>query len=53
MVTDLEFVAPSAPIESLQSLFEADKIAIVADDTTFYGLITRVDLINHIRKTIS
>ncbi len=53
MVTDLEFVAPSAPIESLQSLFEADKIAIVADDTTFYGLITRVDLINHIRKTIN
>jgi cystathionine beta-synthase len=53
MVTHLEVVPPSASYESLLPLFKADKIAIVAEGTTFYGLITRVDLINHIRKTIN
>ncbi len=53
MVTHLEVVPPSATPESLLPLFKADKIAIVAEGETFYGLITRVDLINHIRKTIN
>ena len=53
MVSDLEVVPPSASAESLLPLFKADKIAIVAEGETFYGLITRVDLINHIRKTIN
>jgi len=53
MVTHLEVVPPSASIESLLPLFKADKIAIVAEGDKFHGLITRVDLINHIRKTIN
>ena len=51
MVTDLDIVPPTANIDSILPLFKQDKIAIVADDTTFYGLITQIDLINHLRKT--
>ena len=50
MVTDLDIVVPSDSIDSIIPLFQADKIAIVADDDTFYGLITQIDLINHLRK---
>lgn len=50
MVTDLEIVPPSADIDSILHLFKEDKVAIVADDNTFYGLITQIDLINHLRK---
>lgn len=50
MVTDLKIVPPSATIDSILHLFKEDKIAIVADNETFYGLITRIDLINHLRK---
>ncbi len=50
MVTDLKIVPPSATIDSILHLFKEDKIAIVADNDTFYGLITRIDLINHLRK---
>jgi len=50
MVTDLEIVPPDADIDSILPLFKQDKVAIVADDDTFYGLITQIDLINHLRK---
>ena len=50
MVTDLEIVLPSASIDSILPLFKQDKVAIVADGSTFYGLITQIDLINHLRK---
>ncbi len=50
MVTELEIVPPSASIDSILPLFKQDKVAIVADDETFYGLITQIDLINHLRK---
>jgi len=51
MVRNLETVAPTAGIDRVVELFKQDKVAIVADDDTFYGLITQVDLINHLRQT--
>jgi cystathionine beta-synthase len=51
MVTDLKIVPPSASVDSILPLFREDKIAIVADEDTFYGLITQIDLINHLRKS--
>lgn len=51
MVTDLVTVAPSASIDTIVDLFKQDKVAIVADSDTFYGLITQIDLINHLRQT--
>ncbi len=50
MVTDLEIIPADADIDSILPLFKQDKVAIVADDETFYGLITQIDLINHLRK---
>ena len=50
MVSKLEVVSPSASIDDILNLFKEDKIAIVADDQDFYGLITKIDLINHLRK---
>ncbi len=53
MVTNLETVAPSAPISALLPIFQHDHVAIVADQGRFVGLITRVDLLNYLRKQLS
>ncbi len=50
MVTRLETIAPSATMDQLMPILRADKVAIVADDETFFGLITKVDLINDMRR---
>ncbi|MBT8437678.1 MAG: CBS domain-containing protein, partial [Gammaproteobacteria bacterium] len=52
MVKGLETVAPSADIDDIVTLFKQDKVAIIADGDNFYGLITQIDLINHLRKTM-
>ena len=41
---------PGDPLDALLPLFRAEKVAIVKDADTFYGLITRVDFINYLRK---
>jgi len=51
MVRNLETVAPDASIETIVDLFKQDKVAIIADQDNFYGLITQIDLINHLRQT--
>ncbi len=48
----LEVIAPSATLDSLMPIFRADRVAIVVEDGEFLGLITRVDLINHLRRTL-
>lgn len=51
MTRRLETVRPSAPIESLTPIFRADRVAIVVDeDGTYYGLITKIDMINYLRQ---
>jgi len=52
MVKGLETVAPSADIDDIVTLFKEDKVAIIADGDNFFGLITQIDLINHLRKTM-
>jgi cystathionine beta-synthase len=51
MVTSLETVSPTESIDKIVELFKQDKIAIIAEGDTFYGLITQIDLINHLRQT--
>jgi cystathionine beta-synthase len=51
MVTNLETIPPSAGIDKIVELFKEDKVAIIADGDTFHGLITQIDLINHLRQT--
>ena len=52
MVRDLETRPPGAGIDEIVDLFKQDKVAIIAEGDTFYGLITQIDLINHLRKTM-
>jgi cystathionine beta-synthase len=49
MTTNLRTVQAHEPLESLLPIFDRDEVALVLDGDEFVGLITRVDLINHLR----
>lgn len=51
MTERLQTVRPDTPVDALLPLFREDKVALVVDGETFYGLITRIDFINHLRQT--
>jgi cystathionine beta-synthase len=50
METDLTEIDVSAPVEDLMPIFNRDFVAIVMDGEQFLGLITRVDLLNYLRR---
>jgi cystathionine beta-synthase len=50
MTTRLETVDSDQPIEALLPIFAKDHVAIVFHDGRFLGLITRIDLLNHLRR---
>jgi cystathionine beta-synthase len=52
MTSRLETVKPTASVNDLLPIFRADRVAIVADGERFYGLITKIDLINYLRKQL-
>lgn len=52
MITRLEKIDPGASISSLLPVFRGDHVAIIADESKFYGLVTQVDLIDHLRTSM-
>ena len=50
MTTQLVTVSPDAPLDSLFTLFDRGLVAIVCEGEKFLGLITRIDVINHLRR---
>ncbi len=50
MTSKLETISPDQPIDVLLPIFAQDRVAIVIEDDTFLGLITRIDLLNHLRR---
>ena len=50
MTTKLETVPPATPLDDLLPIFDAGRVAIVADGGGFHGLITRVDVLNYLRR---
>lgn len=50
MATRLETVPAHAPLAALQPLFAAGLVPIVVEGDQFLGLVTRIDLINELRK---
>jgi cystathionine beta-synthase len=52
MTSRIETVRPTASVNDLLPIFRADRVAIVADEKHFYGLITKIDLINYLRKQL-
>jgi cystathionine beta-synthase len=52
MSARIETVQASAPFESLMPVFNQGHVVVVVDGTRFLGLITRIDLINHLRNKV-
>jgi cystathionine beta-synthase len=52
MMQTLETLPPSASLERLTDVLDRGLVAIIADEREFYGLITRFDLLNHLRRTL-
>ncbi|HET6566224.1 MAG TPA: CBS domain-containing protein, partial [Xanthomonadales bacterium] len=50
MVTDLTEIDVKSPVADLMPIFNRDFVAIVKDGSRFLGLITRVDLLNYLRR---
>ncbi len=53
MTRRLETIAPTASVNDLLPIFRADRVAIVCDENGFYGLITKIDLINYLRGQLA
>lgn len=52
MTTRIETLAPDASLKRLRETLDRGLVALVADESRFYGLITRFDLLNHLRRTL-
>ncbi|MEO8160680.1 MAG: CBS domain-containing protein, partial [Arenimonas sp.] len=50
MVSKLDVLQVTAPMESLLPVFDRGHVAIVMDEGRFLGLITRIDLLNFLRR---
>ena len=48
-----ETLSPKASLAQLEAVLDRGLVAIVADHSGFHGLITRFDLLNHLRRTLS
>jgi cystathionine beta-synthase len=53
MTARLETLQPGASLQALRATLDSGLTAVVADGDRFYGLITRFDLLNHLRRTLS
>jgi cystathionine beta-synthase len=52
MVSQLNVLEVTSPMESLLPVFERGQVAIVMDGPKFLGLITRIDLLNYLRRRV-
>lgn len=52
MVSKLEVMDVESPIEALLPVFDRGQVAIVVDGERFLGLITRIDLLNYLRRRV-
>ena len=50
MATRLQVLDVKSPVEALMPVFDAGHVAIVMDGAKFLGLITRIDLLNYLRR---
>jgi cystathionine beta-synthase len=49
MVTELHTIDAHAPLSAALPLFDRGEVALVTDGAEFLGVVTRIDLINHLR----
>ena len=53
MVTELTLLQVTEPMEALLPVFDRGQVAIVVDGKRFLGLITRIDLLNYLRRRVA
>ena len=51
MTADLHTLQASQTLDALLPVFDRNEVAIIFDGDEFFGLITRIDLINHLRRS--
>jgi cystathionine beta-synthase len=52
MTVRIETLQRTASLAELRAVFQRDHVAIVLDGERFMGLITRIDLLNHLRRRL-
>ena len=52
MISDLQMLDVRSPMTALLPVFERGHVAIVMDGDQFMGLITRIDLLNYLRRKV-
>lgn len=52
MVNRVETIDAGQPLQALFPIFEKDFVAVIEKNGKFEGLITRIDLINHLRRRL-
>jgi len=52
MISKLQSLDVASPIEALLPVFDEGHVAIVMDGEKFLGLITRIDLLNYLRRRV-
>jgi cystathionine beta-synthase len=53
MTGKIDTVQASDPLSRLVEIFRRDHAALVMDGGEFLGLVTRIDLLNHLRRSIA
>ena len=53
MTAQLTTLRPDASMQQLRDILDHGLTAVISDEQRFYGLITRFDLLNHLRRTVS
>jgi cystathionine beta-synthase len=52
MTDRLETLQPSASLDAVRKILDSGKVTIVMDEAELIGLITRVDLLNYLRRKV-
>ncbi len=52
MTDRLETLQAGAPLDAVREILDSGKVTIVMDGTQFVGLITRIDLLNYLRRKV-
>jgi cystathionine beta-synthase len=50
MTDKIETVEAGGDLAALIPIFDQDRVALVMDEGRFLGIITRIDLLNHLRQ---
>jgi cystathionine beta-synthase len=53
MTSELQTLPPSGSMQQLREILDRGLTAVIVEGDHFYGLITRFDLLNHLRRTLT